>query len=163
MRARAVGFLLLFACTHRKTAHQVTGPSGLSEGSVTAEQGAKATRSKPLSLTLSVERTPAGIGLHVVNHGPERVELSPFVIATGQSPGAPTLAEALHLRLACGQQGCVKLDPGSELLAPPWLGQIEGERCDALFRPPHAGAYELVVKACGESGEARTRFVWDGK
>jgi hypothetical protein len=71
-------------------------------------------------------------------------------------------AEALRLRLDCHQQGCVELEPGAELLAPCWLGQIEGERCDALYRPERPGEYQLLVKACDGTREVRVAARWDG-
>jgi hypothetical protein len=149
-------------CTHREPAQrQVAEPSGQADVSVSPAASAKPGRAT-LALTLTVERTPQGVGLHVVNRGSERVELASAVSAASRGAGVAAVAQALSLRLDCkGRQACLALDPGSELLAPSWLGQIEAERCDALFQPQHAGEYELVVKACRGDAEARVRFHWD--
>jgi hypothetical protein len=152
-RAPLAWLLLLMACTRREPAHQVEGPAARADVSV--PDGTERPTPAPLALALSVERTPQGVGLHVANTSQERVELASPVLVAG--------ALALSLRLDCAHQGCVTLEPGSELLAPPWLGQIEGERCDALYRPQQAGDYEFVVKACRGGAEARVRFRWDDR
>ena len=149
----AGGVLLAYGCTRREPAHQVEGPAARADVSAAPAESAHPP-ARALPLALSVERSPQGVGLHVANTSGERVELAAPVQLSGAG-------QVLELRLDCEHQGCVALDPGSELLAPPWLGQVEGERCGALFRPPRPGDYELVVKACRGDAEARVRFRWD--
>jgi hypothetical protein len=154
--------LLLAACTRREPAHPVEGPAARAEVGPPSAPNAKPEPARALALALSVERTPAGVGLRVTNGSPERVELAAPVLVTRAGAADPA-AQALSLRLDCAHQGCVALDPGSELRAPVWLGQIEGERCDALFRPQQPGDYELLIKSCRGDAEARVRFRWEPK
>jgi hypothetical protein len=162
---RACCLLLLAACTRREPAHPIEGPSARADVGPKQQAGAEPGPQRALALALSVERSQAGIGLHVVNGSAERVELAaPVLVMRAGAPDARTpepAAQALTLRLDCAHQGCVTLEPGSELLAPAWLGQIEGERCDALFRPQAPGEYELVVRSCRGDAEARARFRWE--
>jgi hypothetical protein len=159
----ACALLLLAACTRRDPAHPVEGPSQRADADPNQEPSA-APETRVLALTLGVERTPAGVGLHVLNGSAERVELAaPVLVARPGAPASEPATQALTLRLGCGQQGCVMLDPGSELVAPSWLGQIEGERCDALFHPQADGEYELVVRSCRGDAEARARFRWESR
>jgi hypothetical protein len=157
--------LLLAACTRRDPAHPIEGPSAHADVGPKQQAGAQPGPQRALALALSVEHSQAGIGLHVVNGSAERVELAaPVLVTRAGAPDARTpepAAQALTLRLDCAHQGCVTLEPGSELLAPAWLGQIEGERCDALFRPQAPGEYELVVRSCRGDAEARARFHWE--
>jgi hypothetical protein len=167
-RAPACALLLLAACTRREPAHPAEGPSTRADATP-EEVGSAPPGTRALALTLRVERTLAGVGLHVMTGSAERVELAaPVLVTRTGAPDAraaepPPGARALTLRLDCTQQGCVTLDPGSELLAPPWLGQIEGERCDALYRPEVPGEYELVVRSCRGDAEARARFRWESR
>lgn len=166
MSARGRGFwcglLLLAACTRREPAHPVEGQSERAD--VGPQPPAPPQPARALSLSLGIERAPEGVGLRVANAGAERVELAaPVLVMRRGTPAQAPAAQALTLRLDCAQRGCVALDPGSELLAPPWLGQIEGERCDTLFRPPAPGEYELVVRSCRGDAEARARFRWESQ
>ena len=96
-----------------------------------------------------------GIGISV--RALEAVELGAAVqlVAEGAAP-----ASVLTLRLDCRSQGCVKLAAGAELLAPPWLEQVQGERCDGLFRPSKAGEYRLRVMSCDGARRAETLVRW---
>jgi hypothetical protein len=116
----------------------------------------------PLPLGLQIEKSAGGIGLHVLSRGPEQVELAAAVAIEPSDAKAERVPQALTLRAACRQEGCLKLSAGGELLAPVWLGLPEGERCDALFVPNRPGEYLVTVKSCDGTRSAEARFFWNG-
>jgi len=99
---------------------------------------------------------PEGIGLSIQARA--GVELAAEVQVIEGDAGAG--ASGLVLRRDCKATGCVKLGAGSELFAPTWLGQPEGERCGGLFRPARAGDYTLRVQSCDGSGQAEAHVRW---
>ena len=127
----------------------------------TSDAPPAATPSAPLELSLSVERSSDGVGLHVINRGTQKVELAPDVELEQEQSGRfnKVAGQSLKLRFDCKSQGCVSLVPGAELVAPAWLGRAEGERCDALVRLPSPGHFRLVVHACQGSGRGELAFV----
>lgn len=158
--------LLLVACTRKEPAHQVesasTSTATRPAASVRpASDGATEGNDKsPLPLVLQVEKSAGGVGLHVLQQGPEPLSLAGAVLI--ERVGGERLEQALTLRNACKQEGCVKLSAGGELLAPPWLGMVEGERCDPLFVPKSAGEHVITVRSCDGTRSAEVRFVWNG-
>lgn len=158
---------LLLGCTRKEPAHQVESaaprsaePVAAAEASDGATQGSV---KSPLPLTLQVEKSAGGVGVHVLQRGPETVELAAAVAIERVGAPAERVAQALTLRSACKQDGCLKLAPGGELVAPVWLGQVEGERCDALFVPASAGEHVLTVKSCDGARSAEVHFFWNGR
>lgn len=169
-RVLAGGFALLSmtGCPRdsaHKTPKAAPAPDAVAspEASIPVAAGAEHT-ARPLPLSLWVEAERDGLGLHVAVVGDERVELSPSVQvqALGESAQALGESSAWTLRTRCRSQGCITLAPGGELVAPPWLGQLEGERCGAPFRPERPGDYRVVVRSCDGRQKAVGQFHWAG-
>lgn len=165
----AVGCALLSqlaACTPKEPARpaESASPRAPAQGSPSARSDGATEGSvkSPLPLTLQVEKSAGGVGLHVLSRGPEQVELAAAVAIERVGAGSERVAQALTLRAACKKEGCLKLSPGGELLAPVWLGLPEGERCDPLFVPSSAGEYVVTVRSCDGARSAETRFIWNG-
>jgi hypothetical protein len=144
-------------------AGEVAAPNALSPAPTQAgkaDPGGAA--SKPLQLNLRVESSADGVGLHVLNPGPEAVALAPEVAlerVTGGAP-APVDPKALRLWLNCDSIGCITLLPGAELVAPSWLGLVAKERCDSLLRPSAPGNYQLRVRRCQGESSQTVPFSW---
>jgi hypothetical protein len=120
----------------------------------------KCSQESPLALQLQAHVSPAGIGLSVLNGGPKSVRLS-SVVALVDANGQTLDAEALHVQRTCAAEPCVTLDPGAELLSPPWLGSSNGERCGSLVRPSsQPGTYQLIVRSCECKHEQRVAVQW---
>ncbi len=116
-----------------------------------------------MALKLEAQVSPDGIGLSVLNRGPTAVRLARSVAlhaGTSSSSGRLIDADALALSRTCVVEACTTLEPGAELLSPPWLGHSGGERCGALVRPPEPGPYELVVRSCECAREQRLAVEW---
>lgn len=131
--------------------------------STASESAAAPQASSPaLNLALSVEESPDGVGLHVINRGPDVAHLHADVSLEIEDKGRDHVlrGDALTLRASCATQGCVKLAPFGELVAPSHLGQIEGERCDRLLVPPEPGSYRLRVASCDRTRSAAVEFTW---
>jgi hypothetical protein len=113
----------------------------------------------PLTLKLSAQATPSGIALSVVNPGPRSVRLASAVALS--AAGRAVDAQALHLLRTCAAEECVALEPGAELLSPPWFNHVgDAERCGTLLTPTQPGTYELVVRSCECAQEQRVTVEW---
>jgi hypothetical protein len=154
------------ACPQREAAHEPA--PGHTAGDASVQPSPRAASSKgprpPLALELLPQLSAAGIGLSLrASQGP--IELSSAVLfAAGSEAPANDAPAALRLRLDCdaAEARCIKLAAGAELLAPVWLAQPEGTRCDALWRPAAAGDYRLIVRSCDGSESAEVRVHWSG-
>ena len=150
-------FALAYASCGGATSEQPQAPretsAAVSErvdaGSAVKPQGPDCTQRAPLALKLEPQVSPDGIGLSVINRGPSAVRLARSVALVAPA-GSVVNANALALSHTCAVEECTTLEPGGELLSPPWLGQSDGERCGAPVRPSQSGSYELVVRSCDE-------------
>jgi len=130
-------------------------------GSASAPKGTDCATRAPLALKLEAQVSPDGVGLSVINRGSTAVRLARSVaLHTGAAPGRVVEANALALSHTCAVEECTTLEPGGELLSPPWLGQSDGERCGTRVRPPQSGSYELVVRSCECPLEQRVAVEW---
>lgn len=112
-----------------------------------------------LRLKLSAHATPDGIALSVVNPGPQSVRLASAVALS--AAGRPVDPQALHLLRTCAAEDCVTLEPGAELLSPPWFKRIgDTARCGTLLTPAQPGSYDLVVRSCECAQEQRVAVEW---
>lgn len=134
-------------------------------GATPAEAGAPSadcSQEPPLALRVQAQVGPAGIGLSVINGGPKAVRLS-SAVALLDARGQTVDAEALRVRRSCAAEACVALEPGAELLSPPWLGlsDARGELdCGELVRPSQPGSYQLVLRSCECKREQRVVVPW---
>lgn len=113
----------------------------------------------PLALHAQAVVSPAGVGLSVIHAGTHTVKLA-SAVALLDVDGKVVNAEALHLQRSCTAETCVALDPGAELVSPPWLGSSDDERCGNLVRPAQPGSYQLVVRSCACKHEQRVVVQW---
>jgi hypothetical protein len=132
--------------------------TGTGTGTNTRATTTTTTTTKTLGVGITGVVVAEGIGVSI--QAREGVELAAEVQVIQGDAGAA--ASGLVLRRDCKATGCVQLAAGSELFAPPWLGQPEGERCGALFRPARAGDYTLRVRSCDGSAEAEAHVRWSG-
>jgi hypothetical protein len=134
-------------------------PEAAAPASSSTQPGAECGHRPALALKLSAQVTPDGIALSVINGGPQSVRLASDVALT--SAGRPVAGQAIHLRRTCAAEDCIALEPGAELLSPPWFNHVgSAERCGTLLAPAQPGSYELVVRSCECAQEQRLAVEW---